>query len=119
MSLAEAAARRFPQPVRVGDLLRRPVLQPLESQPSLGRVRAVVRRADGTLQVVIDYGGILGFFTRPIAVPVEGLALLGEYMVCVEFTPGQLDAFPDFVAGSAAALPPAEVIRVALVKPSH
>ena len=41
-SLAEAAARRFPQPVRVGDLIDRSVLQPLESRPLLGRVAQVV-----------------------------------------------------------------------------
>jgi hypothetical protein len=119
MSLAEAAERRFPQPVRVGDLLRRPVLQPLESQPTLGRVRDVVRLADGAILVVMDYGGFLGFFSRPIAVPVEGMALLGEYMVCVEFTPRELDAFQTFMPGSAAPLPAAEIIRVGLVKPSH
>src|SRR5215469_7111364 len=39
MSLAESAAMRFPQPVRVGDLLGREVLRPVESQDVLGRVR--------------------------------------------------------------------------------
>jgi hypothetical protein len=32
MSLAASSAMRFPQPVRVGDLLHRLVLQPVESQ---------------------------------------------------------------------------------------
>src|SRR5260370_40924371 len=32
MSLAESAAMRFPQPVRVADLLGRQVLRPVESQ---------------------------------------------------------------------------------------
>jgi hypothetical protein len=39
MSLAASAAMRFPQPVRVGDLLGREVLQPVESQNVLGTVR--------------------------------------------------------------------------------
>src|SRR5882672_3211024 len=80
-TLAEAAARRFPQPVQVGDLLHRQVLKPLESQPSIGRVHTVVARPDGMVEVVMDYGGVFGFFTRRIAVPVEAMALLGEYMV--------------------------------------
>ena len=44
MSLAESAAMRFPQPVRVGDLLGRDVLRPVESQDVLGRVRELVTR---------------------------------------------------------------------------
>src|SRR6516162_6768782 len=59
MSLAESAAIRFPQPVRVGDLLGREVLRPVESQDVLGRVRDIVREGDGGIRVVIDFGGFL------------------------------------------------------------
>jgi len=38
MSLAGSAAMRFPQPVRVGDMLHRHVLKPVESHDNLGRV---------------------------------------------------------------------------------
>ena len=44
MSLAESTAMRFPQPVRVGDLLGREVLRPVESQDILGRVRGAGSR---------------------------------------------------------------------------
>jgi hypothetical protein len=47
MSLAESAAMRFPQPVRVGDLLGREVLRPVASQDVLGRVRRLVRDGNG------------------------------------------------------------------------
>jgi hypothetical protein len=77
MSLAASAAIRFPQPVRVGDLLHRDVLQPVESQRVLGTVRQVVRDSEGTIRVVIDFGCFLGFWTRPIAVPVDAMVLLG------------------------------------------
>jgi len=77
MSLAESAAMRFPQPVRVGDLIGRQVLRPVESQDVLGRVRLVVRDKNGQIMVVIDFGGFLGFATRPIAVPVDATVLLG------------------------------------------
>lgn len=40
MSLAESAAMRFPQPVRVGDLLGRQVLRPVESQDVLAGLAA-------------------------------------------------------------------------------
>ncbi len=119
MSLAEAAARRFPQPVRVGDLLKRQVLRPLESQPILGRVRDVVKRADGTVDVVVDYGGLLGFAARPIAVPVDAMVLLGQDMEIVDFTPKQLQRFKTFDGAGTTPLPPDSVIRVGLARPSH
>jgi hypothetical protein len=119
MSLAEAAARRFPQPVRVGDLVGRRVLQPLESQPTLGRVHAVVKQPDGTIDVIVDYGGLFGFFARPVAVPVEGMVLLGEYMEIVDFTPAQLSQFKTYDGSDASPLSPDSTIRVGLARPSH
>jgi hypothetical protein len=119
MSLAEAAARRYPQPVRVGDLLNRQVLQPLESQPTLGWVHNVVKRPDGGIDVVVNYGGVFGLFARPIAVPVEAMALLGEYMEIVDFTPAQLNQFKTFDDTGEMPLPPDSIIRVGLAKPSH
>ncbi len=119
MSLAEAAARRFPQPVSVGMLLGERVLQPLESQPTLGFVDRVVRSADGQVKVVVRYGGILGFFARPIAVPVDAMVLLGPYMEIVDFKPQQLRAFPTFDDAAATVLAAGDVIQVGLARPSH
>ena len=119
MSLAESAAMRFPQPVRAGDLLRRNVLEPVESQHFLGTVKQVVRGSDGTLQVVIDYGGFLGFGARPIAVPVDAMVLVGRVMEVVAYTPEQLRAFPTFSPGNTTPLPADSVIKVGLAKPSH
>ena len=85
MSLAESAAMRFPQPVRTGDLPDREVLRPVESQDVLGRVRRLVRDANGQIMVVVDFGGFLGFGSRPIAVPVDAMVLLGQDMEIVAF----------------------------------
>ena len=119
MSLAEAAAKRFPQPVDVGSLVGRRVLQPLETQPTLGFVRVVVKAADGQVAVVVDYGGVLGAFTRPIAVPVDAMVLLGPYMEIVDFKPAELDKMPTYEGAGFTALPPDAVIRVGLARPSH
>ena len=117
--LAQSAAQRFPQPVRVGDLLGRPVLQPVESEPTLGWVRALVKEPDGTISVVMDYGGFLGFFTRPIAVPVNAMVLVGQVMEVMEYEPEQLEKFPNFNPAGTIPLRPSSVIRVGLAKPSH
>ncbi len=117
-SLAEKAAERFPQPVPAGTLLRRTVLEPLESQPVLGHVAGVVRAGDGTIDVVVDYGGFLGFGARPIAVPIDAMTLLGEDMEIVDFTPAQLRTFPTF-EGAGTPLPPDQIVHVGLSRPSH
>ncbi len=119
MSLARSAAMRFPQPVRVGDLLRREVLQPVASQRVLGVVSAVVRNASGMIEVVVEYGGFLGFGARPIAVPVDATVLLGQDMEIVFYSPKQLSRFPTFSAGGTTPLPSDATIDVGLAKPSH
>ena len=119
MSLAESAAMRFPQPVRVGSLLHRSVLEPVESQKLLGTVEQIVRGKDGAIQVVIAYGGFLGFGARPIAVPVDAMVLVGEVMEVAAYTPEQLRSFPTFLPGAATPLDPDAVIKVGLAKPSH
>jgi len=128
-SEAARAERRFPQPVRVGDLVRRQVLRPVEQQDVLGRVAAVVRRPSGPapddqVLVVVDIagpglGGALGLGVRPVAVPVETMALLGEYMALIDLTPAQLRALPTFDPAGTAPVPPDDTIRVGLVRPFH
>jgi hypothetical protein len=118
-TLAERAARRFPQPIRVGDLINRQVLQPTEAQHVLGRVAAIRWRGDGGIEMIVRLGGVLGIGARPIAVPIEAVALLGEYVAVMDFTPQQLQTFPTASEASVIPLAPEEVIRVGLVKPFH
>ena len=119
MSLAASTAMRFPQPVRVGDLLHKEVLEPVESQTLLGTVRQVVRDGDGTIEIVIDYGGFLGLGTRPIAVPVDAMVLVGQVMEVVAYKPAQLQRFPTFSPAGSTTVPADTTIRVGLAKPSH
>jgi hypothetical protein len=116
---AGGPAGRFPQPVRVGDLIGRRVLLPRPSQPSLGRVRAVVTQAGGQVAVVMGYGGFLGVSSRAIVLPVAALTLLGEHMVLQGMTVAQLDSLPDFDPSGTMPLPPDAVIQVGLSKPPH
>jgi hypothetical protein len=119
MSLAESTAMRFPQPVRVGDLLGREVLRPVESQDILGRVRGLVRDRDGRIVVVVDFGGFLGFGSRSIAVPVDAMVLLGQDMEIVAFTPEQLRRFPTFSPSGTTEIADDTIIKVGLAKPPH
>lgn len=119
MSLADSAAMRFPQPVRVGDLIGREVLRPVESQDVLGRVRRLVRDRNGETLVVVNFGGFLGFGSRPIAVPVDAMVLLGQDMEIVAFTPKQLRHFPTFSSEGTTDIADNSTIKVGLAKPSH
>jgi len=118
VTLAEQAAKRFPQPVKVGDLIGRDVLQPIEAQPVLGRVAALVRRADGSVDMIVQLGGLFGIGGRPIAVPVDAVALLGEHVAIVGWTAAQLQSLPT-ITPLPSSLPPADIIRVGLVRPFH
>ena len=119
MSLAQSAAMRFPQDVRTGDLLGRDVLQPVESQNVLGAVQQVVRAPDGTVQVVMTFGGVLGIGSRLIAVPLDAMVLVGQVMEVVAYMPEQLRQFPTFVPAGTTPVPPDTVLKVGLAKPSH
>lgn len=119
MNLAESAAMRFPQSVKVGDLVGRDVLRPVESQDVLGRVQRLVRDGKGQILVVMDFGGFLGFGSRPIAVPVDAMVLLGQDMEVVAFTPRELRGFPTFSPAGTTPIADDAVIKVGLAKPSH
>ena len=122
---APPGVNQFPQPVPAGSLPGRTVLQPLESQPVLGTVRGAVRLPEGGIAIVVDHGGLLARFggvfgigSRPVAVPIDAMALLSPQLEVVGLTPAQLDALPTY-AGDGAPLDPAETVRIGLIKPSH
>ena len=119
MSLAQSNAMRFPQPVRIGQLLGRVVMQPVESHNLLGHVHGVVRDGRGQIMVVISFGGLFGIGSRLIAVPLDAMVLLGTVVEVAAFTPQQLRAFPTFTASGTTPVPADTVVRVGLAKPSH
>jgi hypothetical protein len=112
------AAKRFPQPVRVGDLLQRTVLEPVESRRILGHVEQVIRFDDGKEAIVMRFGGFLGFGTHQIAVPLAAMVLLGSELEVLDFTPQQLAKFPVY-DGAGKALDAAQIIHMGLAHPSH
>jgi len=115
---ATVAAKRFPQPVRVGDLLHRTVLEPVESRRILGHADQVIRLASGKEAIVMTFGGFLGFGTHRIAVPLAAMALLGSDLEVLDLTPQQLGRFPTY-NGAGNVLGTEEIIHMGLVHPSH
>jgi hypothetical protein len=110
--------RRFPQPARVRDLIGLPVLDGYDN--TLGYVQRVVRTRDGKIQLIVRYGGWFGWIgwrQRPVAVPIEAVALLGPHVAAMEMTPEQFRAAPTWhESANAIEIGPEETIRVALTR---
>ena len=58
MPMDERMLRRFPQPVRVGDLIGLPVLD--DGNSTIGFVRQVVRTPQGNIKLIVSYSRWFG-----------------------------------------------------------
>jgi hypothetical protein len=123
LSPEEKMARRFPQPVRVGDLIGLPVLDWRDN--TLGFVRQVVRTPAGKIQLIVpyrrwfgrvSYEGVLSWGTRPVAVPIEKVAILGRQIAALDMPREEFDSAPTFSAAQASVVAPDETIRIAITR---
>ena len=121
LSPEETMARRFPQPVRVGDLIGLPVLDDQDS--TIGYIHEVVRTPTGKIQLVVPYGHWFGWIRaggpfdwnrRPVGVPIETVAILGRQVDALDMSRDEFDKAPTYEAGRNSALGPDEIIKIAL-----
>lgn len=110
----ERMARRYPQPVKVGALIGLPVLD--GDDRTLGRIRMVVRTAEGRIRLIVPYGGFLGFRKRLVAVPIEVVAIAGRQLAALDMSRAQFDAAPAWNDPTSQPIPPGESIRIGLYK---
>ena len=108
----EKMRRRFPQPVRVGDLIGLPVLD--DNDVTLGHVRQVVRTPEGKILLIVSYGGWFGWGSRPIAVPIEVVAILARQIATLDMPPREFAAAPAWQGAGAQVLANDETIQIAL-----
>src|SRR5262245_42022429 len=95
LSPEEKMRRRFPQPARVRDLIGRPVLDWRDN--TLGYVQQLVRTGDRKIQLIVRYGGWfgwIGWWQRPVAVPIEAVALIGPNVATLDMTTKQFREAP-------------------------
>ncbi len=78
MTAEQRMQARFPQPVRVGDLIGLPVLD--GSASTLGYVREVVRTKQDKIELIVAYGGFLGWGARPVSVPLDVVGIAGRHL---------------------------------------
>ena len=114
-SAAEARMQmRFPQPVRVGDLIGLPVLD--DGDSTLGRVREVVRDPQGRIKLIVSYSRWWGLGGHPVAVPIEVVGILGRQIAAIDMPRAEFTAAPTWTAGADRTIPPDETIRIAVTR---
>jgi hypothetical protein len=113
-SLEAKMARRFPQKVKVGDLIGLPVLD--DDNVTLGHVQQVVRSPEGKIRLIVTYGRWFGWFGRPVAVPIEAVGILGRQIASLDMPRPEYDKAPTWMAGTDRPLPVSEIIRIALTR---
>jgi hypothetical protein len=107
---------RFPQPVKVGDLVGLPVLD--YDDATIGHVRNVVRTPTGKVQLIVTHGGWpAGWSTwrsRLVSVPIEVVAILGRQIVALEMSRDQFASARTWSDADGQAIAPTETIRIAI-----
>ncbi len=107
-------SRRFPQKLRVGDLIGLPMLD--DNDVTLGHVERVVRTPEGKIRLIVGYSKWFGWFGRPVAVPIEVVAILGRQIASLDMPPAEYAAAPTWTAGKDAAIPDNDTIRIAITR---
>jgi PRC-barrel domain len=105
-----SAAETASNPVRVADLIDRPILD--ENKSVMGRIRAVVRTGEGKIQLLLPLGGLLGFGERLVPVPIESVALTGAQVMVVEMPPDRFQKSATWYGSNSETLAPAETISI-------
>ncbi|MBX9777032.1 MAG: PRC-barrel domain-containing protein [Xanthobacteraceae bacterium] len=118
LSPEETMRRRWPHPARVRDLIGLPLLDWRDN--TLGYVQRIVRTPDGKIQFIVRYGGWfgwIGWWQRPVAVPIEVVALLGPHVTLVDIGPEDLRGAPTWQPSEGSVeIAADDVIRVALAR---
>lgn len=123
VSPEETMRRRYPQPVRVGDLIGLPLLDWEDS--TIGYIHQVVRTPAGKIQLVVPYSPwfgwartvcALGWCRRPVAVPLETVAILARQVDLLDIDRAQLDAAPTFDPARATDIGADETITIAITR---
>jgi hypothetical protein len=112
--MSDRMLKRFPQPVRVGDLIGLPVLD--ENSSTLGHVRQVVWTPKGDIELIVTYSKLWGWFGRPVAVPLEVVGIEGRQLVSLDMDPEDYDRSPTWRENDATALTSDATIRIALAR---
>lgn len=117
LSPEQKMQKRFPQPVRVGDLVGLPVLD--DGDSTIGYVREVARTAEGKIVLIVPYSAWFGWAKtergkRPVAVPIETVAILARQINAVDMPRSEFEEAPSWNPARGKTLPAEEKTLIAL-----
>lgn len=105
-------AARYPQQVRVGDLIGLAILD--HGDRTLGYVTDVVRTPAGKITLVMTERGWLGRSGRPVSIPIETVVILARHLNLLDIPREQVAALPTWSTGGSASINRNEIIRIAI-----
>jgi hypothetical protein len=111
---AEKMNRRFPQPVRVGVLIGKAVLD--GDDQTLGYVHDVVRGSDGKISLIVNYSAWFGWFGHPVAVPIEVVASIGKNIAALDMPPEEFAKAATWISTDEKPISHDEMIRIAVAR---
>jgi hypothetical protein len=110
----ERMRRRFPHPVRVGDLIGLRVLD--DNDVTIGIVRQVVRTPDGSIVLIVAHSGVLGWGGRLVPVPIEAVAIFGRQLASLDMKPEDYASAPTWSGAGGQVVPQDEKILIGLTR---
>ena len=108
----EKMNRRFPQKVRVGDLIGLPMLD--YDDRTMGRVTEVVRTSDGKIQLISTCCGYFDWSRHQVAVPIEAVAILARQIDVLDISREDFFKLASWNGGEGTQLGIDETIRIAI-----
>jgi hypothetical protein len=112
MPMKERMSKRFPQPVRVGDLIGLPVTDLRSS--TIGYVREVARTPQGDIELIVSYSPWWGWFGHPVAVPIEAVGIEGRQIVSMDMSPQEYAETASWVRTNETILPEDATVSIPL-----
>ena len=104
--------RRFPQKVRVGDLIGLPMLD--YDDRTMGHVTNVVRTADGKIKLISTCCGYFDWNRHQVAVPIETVAILARQIDVLDITRDDFFGLVGWNGSDGTTLGADETIRIAI-----
>jgi hypothetical protein len=75
-----------------------------------------VRTPAGKIELIVSYSKWFGWFGRPVAVPIEVVAILARQIASLDMEPSEYEAAPTWSQGNDQTLPDDETIRIAITR---
>jgi hypothetical protein len=107
-------ARRYPQPVLVGALMRYPFTE--FDRRSMGDILHVARTPAGKIELIVLLNHRFGWSRRMVAIPIEVVGIRGVEVVALDINSEMVRALPTWTEGADNVLATEDSIRIALTK---